>query len=132
TRILSIISLVMSVLLFIGTAFIVFALVIVVMNFSLIISEAKEDISLLIQLGYKAKYLLKHLSVSLSIFMVLIGTASTIIFYFANKQLVFFLSEKGMNLNAGVEPMVLLIGCAFLFLSFVIALGSIFKVLRRI
>lgn len=132
TRILSIISIVMSVLLFIGTAFIVFALVIVVMNFSLIISEAKEDISLLIQLGYKAKYLLKHLSLYLSIFMVLIGAASTIIFYFANKQLVFFLSENGMNLNTGVEPMVLLLGCAFLFLSFVIALGSISNVLRRI
>lgn len=132
SRILTIINIVMSVLVFIGTAFIIFALVIVMLNFSLIVAEAKDEISLLLQMGYKRKYIVSHLSVYLIIFVGAVALLSALLFYFGNQQLLKFLSTSGMELSGEVESEVYILGTGFIIFSFVIALLSIFRVLKRI
>jgi len=132
SRILTIINIVMSVLVFIGTAFIVFALVIVMLNFSLIVSEAKEEISLLLQMGYKRKYIVNHLSIYLIIFIGLVAMFSALVFYFGNQQLLKFLTISGIELSGEAESEVIILGAGFILFSFVIALVSIFRVLRRV
>lgn len=131
SRIITIINVVMSVLVFIGTAFIIFSLVIVMLNFSLIVSEAKEEISLLLQLGYKTKYIVRHLLIYLFIFMGIVSLISLMVFYFGNQYLIGFLSHNGIELDLYIEPEVLLLAAGFIIISFMASLISIFNVVRK-
>lgn len=131
SRISTIINIVMSVLVFMGTAFIIFSLVIIILNFSLIVAEAKDEISLLLQLGYKTSHIVKHLSLYLTIFIALVTVVSGIVFFIGNRYLIQFLSKSGLELTASVEKEVLLLGLIFIAASFLVSLLSIVRVVRK-
>lgn len=108
SKILSVLNVTMSVIIFIGLAFISFALLIIILNFTLLIAETKQEISLLIQLGYKRNLVLHHLFLYLLLFM-LIVTVLSILFlvggtYFAGT----FLSGTGIYIPIMPQPVVLL------------------------
>jgi ABC-type antimicrobial peptide transport system permease subunit len=131
SRISTIINIVMSVLVFMGTAFIIFSLVIIILNFSLIVAEAKDEISLLLQLGYKTSHIVKHLSFYLVIFIGLVTLISAGVFYLGNSYLINFLSKSGLELSSSVEMEVLLLGIIFILTSFLVSLFSIIRVVRK-
>jgi hypothetical protein len=131
SRISTIINIVMSVLVFMGTAFIIFSLVIIILNFSLIVAEAKDEISLLLQLGYKTSHIVKHLSFYLVIFIALVTVVSAGVFFIGNSYLIEFLSKSGLELTASVEKEVLVLGLIFIAASFLVSLLSIMRVVRK-
>jgi ABC-type antimicrobial peptide transport system permease subunit len=131
SKIINIVKIVMSVLLFIGAAFILFSLVIVILNFSLIVAEAKEEISLLIQLGYKINQLVKHLSFYLVLFMISVSFVSVGLFVLANSFLQDFLDKNGISVSQGAEPAVFLSGAGIILAAFAVAMISVSRVVKR-
>lgn len=84
SKVLSVLNLAMTIVIFIGAAFMAFALLIVIMNFTLLITETKQEISLLIQLGYKRKQILNHLFTYFLIFLFIVTGASILLFMVGN------------------------------------------------
>jgi hypothetical protein len=125
SKILSTMNVVMSVLVFIGTAFMIFSLVIGMLNFSLMVAQAKEEVSLLLQLGYKAKHLSTHLLYYLGIFMITVISISAIAFFTGNIFLVKFLSDNGIEITSAIASDVIIAGVAFITLSIAVSAFSI-------
>jgi hypothetical protein len=131
SKLSNIVSIVMTIIFGVGTAFILFALVIVVMNFSLIITEAKDEIKLLFQLGYKNRYLLNHLLIYLSCFIASVGLISVILFIIINETFTDFLKSKSIEINSSIEIMVYFSGSIFIIISYLISIFFIYKVLKK-
>jgi hypothetical protein len=131
SKILSTMNVVMSVLVFIGTAFMIFALVIGMLNFSLMVAQAKEEVSLLLQLGYKARHLSMHLFYYLSVFMISVTALSTIAFFLGNSLLTGFLSENGIAISGDVTSEVIGAGIVFVSLSILASALSISRLISR-
>jgi hypothetical protein len=130
-KILTAINVVMSVLVFIGTAFMAFSLVIVMLNFSLMVAQAKEEVSLLLQLGYKAKHLIGHLSLYLFVFMTSVVLLSAIVFAIGNNLLLTFLTDNGFEVAGNVSTEVIILGSAFILVSVSVSYYSISRLIRR-
>lgn len=131
SKILSTMNVIMSVLVFIGTAFMIFALVIGMLNFSLMVAQAKEEVSLLLQLGYTTRHLSIHLLYYLGIFMIAVVLLSLVAFYFGNESLVGFLSTNGISITPTVAPEVIATGFGFVTLSTVVSTVSISRLIRK-
>lgn len=119
----SLVKIGMDILIAIGTLFICFSFVIILMNFSIIISEAKNDIILLLQLGYKpldiAIHLLGYLISFISIGIVLSFTTFITSFYYISK----LMTEKGLDITFefSTSPIYVLI----VFMSLMLITGAI-------
>jgi ABC-type antimicrobial peptide transport system permease subunit len=113
SEVLNTLNVVMSVFVVVGTAFMAFSLLIVVLNFSLIVARAKEEVSLLLQLGYRGRHLTRHLSGYLLIFMIVVSIAAVVVFAIGNNVLQNFLASHGLEVGRGVAPEVILsgVGC---------------------
>jgi ABC-type antimicrobial peptide transport system permease subunit len=130
-KILTVINVVMSILVFIGTAFMIFALVIVMLNFSLMVTQAKEEVSLLLQLGYTAKHLVWHLVRYLLIFMAAVTVLSVGVLVIGNYFLMTFFSNNGMDVSAGISVPVVLLGVIFIVVSYVVSYYAIRRVVSQ-
>lgn len=131
-KILTTINVVMSVLVVIGTAFMIFALVIVMLNFSLMVAQAKEEVSLLLQLGYKTKHLVSHLVSYLLIFMSSAVVISALFFIIGNQLMLNFFVDNGMDVTLGIHGKVIGVGVLFVVLSFVISVFAIRRVVSSV
>jgi hypothetical protein len=131
SRILTALNVVMSALVFLGTAFMIFSLVIVMLNFSLMVAQAKEEVSLLLQLGYTSKHLVRHLSLYLFVFMVTISIISAIVFAIGNDLMINFLAANGIELTNNIGSKVLLPGIGFIAISILVSYYSINRLIRR-
>jgi len=120
-----------SVLVGIGIAFIIFSLVIVIMNFSLLIHQAREEIGLLKQLGYRNSVLFGHLSRYFLAFYTASILVSISAFYFLNHWAVKNMVSKGIELSAKTNSFVIITGAVFILLSFMIVMLSIRSNLRK-
>jgi ABC-type antimicrobial peptide transport system permease subunit len=130
-RIARVFNIVMTILFIIGTAFIVFSLVITIMNFSLLIAEAKEEIQLLIQLGYKTSHILKHLLLYLFTFIFIVTILSIAVFFISNKFVIEFLTSNGINATNAAATEVWIVLTFFVFISILVSVYSVSRVLRR-
>jgi hypothetical protein len=130
-KVLTAMDVVMSVLVFIGTAFMLFALVIVMLNFSLMVAHAKEEVSLLLQLGYKTRYLVVHLSVYLLIFMVSVTALSALVFYTGNNVFTGFLISNGIEVSGHIATEVVLLATGFVVVSTLVSYYSINRLIRK-
>ena len=131
SKILNTMNIVMTVLAFIGIAFMVFSVVIGILNFSLMVAQAKEEVSLLLQLGYKARHLVNHLSFYLLVFMLSVVILSTLVFAVGNSFLLSFLTENGIAIVPGVSPEVFYSGIGFVLLSTIVSWYMISQLIRR-
>jgi hypothetical protein len=131
SKILSTMNVVMSVLVFLGTSFMIFALVIGMMNFSLMVAQAKEEVSLLLQLGYKARHLSLHLLYYLGIFMISVTVLSASAFVVGNSLLTTFFSENGIQIEGLVTTEVVVAGIGFVLLSTAVSALSINRLIKK-
>jgi len=131
SKISNIVTIVMTIIFGVGIAFILFALVIVVMNFSLIITEAKEEIKLLFQLGYKNSYILKHLLIYLTAFISLVGLFAIILFIMINETFTEFLKSRSVEVDSSIESLVYFSGFIFIIISYLISIFFVYKVLKK-
>lgn len=131
SKILNTMTVVMSALVFVGVGFMMFSLIIVMLNFSLMVAQAKEEVSLLLQLGYKAKHLINHLSLYLFIFMFSVSIFALIVFITGNNYLISFLKESGMDLTPTVTPEVIMLGIGFISVSAFVSYFSIRRLIAK-
>jgi hypothetical protein len=130
-KILSTMNTVLSTLVVIGTAFMGFALVIVLLNFSLMVAQAKEEVSLLIQLGYRSSDLVRHLLIYLIIFISTVSLMVAVIFGVGNYLLADFFHQNGLEISRTLSPEVVIAGICFVLLSLLLSYFSITRLIRK-
>ncbi|MBX9850722.1 MAG: hypothetical protein K2X86_03080 [Cytophagaceae bacterium] len=131
SKIYTIINIVMRIILVIGIAFIIFSLVIVILNFALIVADAKEEINLLIQLGYKTRYIFKHLSFYFIVFIISVSILTGAIFFFGKNFLTSFFVDNGISIDEAIGLEVMTVAGSFILLSILISLLSISRVIKN-
>lgn len=112
---------------FLGVAFVLLSLVIVSMSFQLILSESKEEIRLLLQLGYTSQMLAKFLQKSFMKFMLLystLGVAFTCLLIYAFYQ---FMLTRGVSHLELLEPLAVFFGLFFIVITTLYNLWNIRK-----
>ncbi len=114
-------KIVIDVLIGIGALFVLFSFMIVLTNFSLILSEAKEDLSILFQLGYKIKTLVLHLFVYLLVFIVVLMFLSVGVFYYIHSKFTVLFSERGIEVATAIHFEIFY--CVLLLLVFLLGTG---------
>lgn len=85
-----------DILMVIGLAFVLFSFVIVLLNFSLIITEAKSEILLLLQLGYTTATITKHLWFYMAVYMTIVFAFSAVVYYSSYTYLNKILTSRGL------------------------------------
>jgi hypothetical protein len=130
-KMIGIAEIMVSVLVGIGIAFIIFSLVIVIMNFSLLVYQAKEEINLLRQIGYKNSTLFAHLFRYFLVFYITCIIISISLFYTLNKYVTKSLASKSIELGEKTNSPVIITGAAFIVLSFMIVMIALHRTLRR-
>jgi ABC-type antimicrobial peptide transport system permease subunit len=108
-----------------------FALVIVLLNFSLMVAQAKEEVSLLIQLGYRSSDLVRHLLIYLIIFISTVSLMVAVIFGVGNYLLADFFHQNGLEISRTLSPEVVIAGICFVLLSLLLSYFSITRLIRK-
>lgn len=113
-----VVQVVMSIVGLVGLLFIGLALVIFTMNFRVILAEAKNEILLLLHLGYTSARIANHLIQYFARLILGISVLSLALLYVAHYFTQSFLADKGIPVSEGLEPLVwltalLLIGLMF-------------------
>lgn len=124
-----ILQVLMSVLGLIGLLFISLSVAMFVMQFRVLIAESKEEIRLLLQLGYTASMLSNYLFKRFALLLGGIGLLAALltglgIFFLGN-----FLEESGLESSLAPEPLVIVLGLAFMALVALINVWSLRKIL---
>jgi hypothetical protein len=130
-KMIGIAEIMVSVLVGIGIAFIIFSLVIVIMNFSLLVYQAKEEINLLRQMGYKNSVLFVHLCRYFLVFYIICIAISVSLFYTLNKYITKSLASKSIELGEKTNSPVIITGAVFIVLSFMVVVIALHRTLRR-
>jgi hypothetical protein len=104
---------VMSAIGFLGLFFIGLSFVVFFLNFRVILAEAKEEVRLLLQLGYTWAMLAKTLLTYFLIFLSIIIFLASLSLYFSLDYLQKFLLAQGLAITDGVAPPVIWAGLAF-------------------
>ncbi len=115
-----------------GMAFIIFALVIVIMNFSLLIAYANQEIRLLVQLGYKHTLLLKYFSRYLVGFFLVALLVALAITWPIQSYITGYLVEQGFQLEQGMLLRTILAGFCFVVIGFLVSLFRIWRALTQV
>lgn len=121
-----------DVFMLLGLVFVAFSFVIVLLNFSLIITEAKAEIALLLQLGYDVPSIAKHLLLYLGIYLGVVYVVVAILYYICYAYLAQVLAARGLvSAEAdGYSTPVLLLG-SFVVLNTLGYLYIVYSVRRR-
>ena len=127
----SVIQIAMSIIGLIGLFFIVLAFVVFSMNFRVMLAEARQEISLLIQLGYTPKHITRFLIVHFSTFILILLFVTSILLYFAVARIQEFLLDNGLNIATGIHPAVWLIAVLFTGLTLLMNLFSVFRSIKK-
>jgi ABC-type antimicrobial peptide transport system permease subunit len=128
-KVTAITKIVMDVLIGIGMLFILFSFIIILMNFSIIVAEAKPDIILLLQLGYKPSHIVLHLFTYLSTFISSIAVISYLFFQGGYYYLVQMLIEKGIEIQFTFSIISIYVIVIFIVLM---AIAGAFTIYRKV
>ena len=129
TKVGAIAKIVIDIIVIVGVLFVVFSFMIVLANFSLILSEAKAEVILLFQLGFKIKSLVLHLFVYLSVFIVVVMIISVGLFYYFNSRLEEIFDSRGITISSEIHFE--LFYCVLALLLFLLSAG-LFSISRNI
>jgi hypothetical protein len=130
-KIIGIADIMVSVLVGIGIAFIIFSFVIVIMNFSLLVYQTKEEISLLKQMGYRNFVLFGHLYRYFLVFYAACIFISILLFSFLKQWITKSLTEKGIELSERINELVIITGFAFIILSLIAVMFALQNILKK-
>lgn len=126
-----IVQVVMSLIGLVGIFFIVLSFLIFTSNFRVIIAEAKEEIALLLQLGYRVGTISRHLLGYFVVFLALVLVMVLILLQLAVSRTQAFVQSQGIDLSGGVSPTVIFTGVGFITLCLVVNALSVRRLLRR-
>ncbi|MES2730407.1 MAG: FtsX-like permease family protein [Bacteroidota bacterium] len=126
-----IIQVVMSLIGIVGIFFIVLSFIIFTSNFRVIIAEAKDEIALLLQLGYRVGTIARHLLVYFALFLAAVMLTTFILLQIAVARLQTFVQTQGIDLSSGVSATVIYTGLTFIALCLAVNTLSVMRLLRR-
>ena len=129
SKIGAIAKIVIDVLIIVGALFVIFSFMIVLTNFSLLLAEAKADLILLFQLGYKITTLVYHLFVYLLFFIGIVMIISIAVFLYINSLLSETFVSRGISVATGIHFE--LFYCILLLLVFLLGSG-LYSISRNI
>lgn len=124
-------NLLLSVVIAIGLAFVVFALAIVLMNVSLMIARARDEVSLLLQLGYRSADLVRHFMGYLTLFLATVSLVTCATFYLAKIQVDQFLDKNGIDVSGPVTLWVIMAAVLCFLLAMVVSFVSVRRLIHR-
>lgn len=127
----SVIQLAMSIIGLIGLFFIILAFVVFSMNFRVMLAEARQEIRLLIQLGYTSRHITRFLMLHFSTFILILLFLTSILLYLAVSTIQQFLLDNGLNIAKGIHPLVWLIALIFTGLTLLMNLFSVFRSIKK-
>ncbi|MCU0436457.1 MAG: hypothetical protein MUC49_00980 [Raineya sp.] len=100
-----------------GVAFVLLSLVIISMSFKLILSESKDEIRLLMQLGYTHQMISGYLNKSFLRFMAFYGVLGIILIGVSIYAFYGYMQSRGVGHLTLFEPLVLVLGLGFIALT---------------
>lgn len=125
-------KIVVDILVLLGIGFVIFSFVIVLLNFSLIITEAKAEITLLLQLGYDVLAIAKHLLFYLGMYMGIVYGIAALLYYICYAYLSKVLIARGLvSTETDVYSTPVLLLGSFLVLNVLGYLFIVYNVRRR-
>lgn len=108
-----VIQVVMGVIGIVGLFFISLSLIIFMMNFRVIITEAKQEIRLLLQLGYTHKTISRFLMSYFLVFIVLLSIITFTTSWLSINYTQNIFIERGLNIEKGIDLTIILLGLGF-------------------
>ncbi len=127
----SVVQVIMSVVGIVGLLFIGLAFVIFTMNFRVILAESKHEIQLLLQLGYTAAMISGHLLRYFAKLIAGVSVISWVLLYVGYYFTAAFLSDKGLEVSQGIEPIVWVVALGLVFLMFLLNVSFLRNILRK-
>ena len=110
---------------FIGLSFIIFT-----SNFRVIIAEAKEEISLLIQLGYRVGTIARHMLVYFALFLAAVLALVFAFLHLSVSHAQAFVQAQGIELGEGISVVVVLTGIALILACLAVNTWSVRQLLK--
>ncbi len=127
----AVVQVVMSIVGLVGLLFIGLALVIFTMNFRVILAEAKNEIQLLLHLGYTAAMIGNYLIRYFARLILGVSVVSLVLLYVAQYFTQNFLADKGIAISEGVEPLVWLVALLLISLMFTFNISFLQNSLKK-
>lgn len=126
----SVLRLIMSLVGLLGVFFIALSVVIFLMNFRLIIAESKEEIRLLLQLGYRVKTLSYNMLLYFSVGLLVASGAAMFIFAMLTARLHEFVSANGLVINTSINSSVWVLAIGLVMGCWLVSSLSVWRLLR--
>ncbi len=119
-RAVMILNVVTTIVLFVGVFFVVLAVTILVLNLAILVSDARDELELLVRLGYTTRILFAYLFRSIVTFIAVITVASAAGFAICWTAIANVLVERGVPVSTSLAPAVILLGLAFVVATVVV------------
>ncbi|EAY30266.1 ABC transporter permease family protein [Microscilla marina] len=126
-----VIKIVMSVISILGAFFIALSFVIFMMSFRVVLAESKNEIKLLIQLGYTAQMIGKNLIYFFIAFVCGLSVLTFGLVYYGIQLTQRFMIDSGLEVTPGIEPITILVGLAFTGLTIGINILVVMRLLSK-
>ncbi|MES2386370.1 MAG: FtsX-like permease family protein [Bacteroidota bacterium] len=127
-----IIKAVMTLIGLLGTLFIALSFVIFTTNFRAVIAEAKDEIKLLLELGYTARSLAYNLLGRFAIYVLFLAIAAGALLYFGVSKLHDTMEKNGLEHLHGIQNQTLILGAVFVVLTLLVNIFSVLRLVNRV
>lgn len=112
-RAVMILNVATTIVLLVGIFFVVLAVTILVLNLAILVSDARDELDLLVRLGYTTRILFSYLFRSIVTFVAIITVASAAGFAICWMAIADVLVDRGLPVSTGLAPAVIPLGLAF-------------------
>lgn len=126
-----VVKIVMSVISLLGAFFIGLSFVIFMMNFRVVLAEAKNEIKLLMQLGYTPKMIGRNLISYFLVFVAILVVITSGLLYYGISVTQKFMIDSGLEVSPGIEPIAILVGLVFVGLTVGVNILVVMRMLKK-
>lgn len=126
-----VVKIIMSVISILGTFFIGLSFVIFMMNFKVVLAEARNEIKLLMQLGYTPRMIARNLISYFLVFVAILVAITSGLLYYGISVTQKFMIDSGLEVTQGVEPLAILVGLVFTGLTVGVNILVVMRMLNR-
>ncbi|MBN1638696.1 MAG: hypothetical protein JW866_07005 [Ignavibacteriales bacterium] len=117
---------------FIGVIIVILSIIVFLLSLQLIISESRDKISLLIQLGYKYTNISKTYFLFVSVFILSIFIINFVLIFFVKAKFTSWFGEFGFELPSGINFLIYVIGIVLLIFIILINMLNIHRNVKKL
>lgn len=126
-----VVKIVMSVISVLGAFFIGLSFIIFMMSFKVVLAESKNEIKLLMQLGYTPAMIAKNLIYFFLAFVISLAALTFGLLYYGISITQKFMIDSGLDISKGIEPVTVLVGLVFTGLTIGINILVVMRLLNK-